>query len=54
MISDFDPGDLRETAGFGLRLDLGFALARLDLGFKLDRLAGEPLYHFHFSLGQAF
>lgn len=54
LISDFDPLDIRETAGFGLRLDLGFALARMDLGFKLDRLAGEPLYQIHFSLGQAF
>jgi outer membrane protein insertion porin family len=54
LISDFDPLNVRETAGFGFRLDLGFVLARMDLGFKLDRLAGEPLYHIHFSLGQAF
>lgn len=53
-ISDFDPLDIRKTAGLGLRLNLGFMLARLDFAFKLDRLSGESLFRLHFSLGQAF
>ncbi len=53
-ISDFDPLDIRKTAGFGIRLNLGFALARLDMGFKLDRREGESAFRLHFSLGQAF
>lgn len=53
-ISDLNPLDIRKTAGFGLRLNLGFALARLDLGFKLDRRDDESAFRLHFSLGQAF
>jgi outer membrane protein assembly complex protein YaeT len=53
-VSAFDPLDIRKTAGFGLRLNLGFALARLDFAFKLDRRSGESLFRLHFGLGQAF
>jgi outer membrane protein assembly complex protein YaeT len=53
-ISDFDPLDIRKTAGWGLRLDLGIVMGRLDWGFKLDRRSGESLSHIYFSLGQAF
>lgn len=53
-VSDIDLLDLRETAGFGLRVNLGFALARLDWGIKLDRRNGEAPFRIHFSLGQAF
>ncbi len=53
-ISDFDPGDLRKTAGFGLRFQTPFVLIRLDWGFKLDRQPGESLSQIFFSIGQAF
>jgi len=53
-IPDFDPLNIRKTAGLGLRLNLGFALGRLDLAFKLDRQDGESPYRLHFSLGQTF
>ena len=53
-ISDFDPTDLRKTAGFGLRFQTPFILIRLDWGFKLDRRPGESLSQIFFSIGQAF
>jgi len=52
--SDFNPFDLRKTAGFGLRLRTSFLLLRLDYGFKLDRKPGETRGAFFFSIGQAF
>ena len=53
-VSDFDPFEARETAGFGLRYQTPFALLRFDWGFKLDRRPGEPLSKIFFSIGQAF
>lgn len=53
-ISEFDPFDIRKTAGFGLRLHTPFVLVRFDWGFKLDRKPGEALSQIFFSIGQAF
>jgi outer membrane protein insertion porin family len=52
--SQFSLGDLRASAGFGLRLRTPFVLLRFDFGWKLDRRAGESRSAFHFSIGQAF
>ncbi len=53
-ISNFDPTDIRKTAGFGLRFQTPFILIRLDWGFKLDRRPGESPSQIFFSIGQAF
>jgi outer membrane protein assembly factor BamA len=52
--SDFNPFDVRTTAGAGLRLRTSFLLLRLDYGFKLDRKPGESRGGLFFSIGQAF
>ncbi len=52
--SDFNPFDVRKTAGAGLRLRTSFLLLRLDYGFKLDRKPGESRGGLFFSIGQAF
>ena len=56
---DIRLGELRPTAGFGLRYRSPLGPLRVDLGFNLDRqtLAGgarERGTVFHLSLGQAF
>ena len=53
-LSDFDPFQVRKSAGLGLRVRTPFFLLRLDYGFKLDRMPGERLGKFYFSIGQAF
>lgn len=53
-ISDFNPFDLRKTAGFGLRIQTSFVLVRFDWGFKLDSKPGESHSKFFLSVGQAF
>ena len=53
-LSDFSFGDLRETAGVGLRVRTPWFLVRGDYGVVLDRRAGEPRSRFYFSIGQAF
>ena len=53
-ISDFDPTDIRKTAGLGIRFQTPFILIRLDWGFKLDRRPGESMSQIFFSIGQAF
>ncbi|HZX10224.1 MAG TPA: BamA/TamA family outer membrane protein, partial [Acidobacteriota bacterium] len=53
-LSDFDPFDIRKTAGLGLRVHTSFMIFRLDWGFKLDPQPGEPRYKFFLSVGQAF
>ncbi len=52
--SDFNPFDVRKSAGLGLRVRTPFLLLRLDYGFKLDRRPGESRGTFFFSIGQAF
>jgi outer membrane protein insertion porin family len=57
-VTEFDLGDLRGSAGFGLRYRSPVGPIRVDVGFKMARrvLGGElePRAAFHFSLGQAF
>jgi outer membrane protein assembly factor BamA len=52
--TDFSLGDLRKTAGFGVRLRTKWVLVRGDYGFVLDPRAGERKSRFYFSIGQAF
>ena len=57
--TDFDLGDLRAAAGFGIRYQSPVGPIRIDLGFKLARreLAPGRLERrnvLHISLGQAF
>jgi outer membrane protein assembly complex protein YaeT len=54
QVSDFRVSDLREAAGFGLRIRNPFVVLRFDYGFKLDRRPGEKIGAFFFSIGQAF
>ena len=41
LVSDMTLGDLRYTAGLGLRYKSAFGPLRVDWGYKLDRRAGE-------------
>jgi outer membrane protein assembly complex protein YaeT len=52
--SDFSFGDIRKTAGVGLRLRAPWFLLRLDYGIVLDHRPGEPRGRVFFSIGQAF
>ena len=52
--SDFNPTDLRKSAGVGLRVYTPFVLIRADYGLKLDRRTGESAGAFFVSIGQAF
>jgi outer membrane protein insertion porin family len=54
LISDVDLGELRYTAGLGLRYKTSFGPLRVDWGYKLNRLPGEGPYHFHVTVGHAF
>jgi outer membrane protein insertion porin family len=53
-ISDFNPFEVRKSAGVGLRVRTPFFLLRADYGWKLDRRPGERPGGFFFSIGQAF
>lgn len=57
-VSEFDFGELRGSAGFGVRYRSPIGPVRLDLGFKMDRRelgrTLEPRSVLHFSIGQAF
>lgn len=53
-LSDIDKGDLRESAGLGLRYLTPWFVARVDYGFILDRKHGEDLGKFHLSLSTPF
>ena len=52
--TQMDLGELRGSAGFGLRYKSPIGPIRFDLGFKLDRRPNESPRAFHFSIGQAF
>jgi outer membrane protein insertion porin family len=54
LASDLDLGDLRYTAGLGLRYRSALGPLRVDWGRKLNRRQGEGAYRFHFALGYAF
>ncbi len=47
----FDLGELRQSAGFGIRFLTPVGPVRLDWGFKLDRREGEDLLELGFLLG---
>jgi outer membrane protein assembly complex protein YaeT len=53
-VSDVSFADLRESAGFGLRVRTPWFLVRGDYGMPLDRRPGERRGRFYFSIGQAF
>jgi outer membrane protein assembly complex protein YaeT len=53
-VTEFDLGELRGSAGFGVRYQSPIGPVRLDLGFKMDRRASENRSALHFSIGQAF
>jgi outer membrane protein assembly complex protein YaeT len=52
--TEFDLGQLRGSAGIGLRYRSPIGPIRFDIGFKLDRRELERPRAFHFSIGQAF
>ncbi len=57
-VTEFDLGEVRGSAGFGLRYLSPIGAIRVDLGFKLDRREVRGVLErptaIHFSLGQAF
>jgi outer membrane protein assembly complex protein YaeT len=53
-ISDFNPFDVRSSAGLGLRVRTPIVLIRVDYGIKLDRKPGESFGKLFVSIGQAF
>ncbi|HET6268123.1 MAG TPA: translocation/assembly module TamB domain-containing protein, partial [Acidobacteriota bacterium] len=54
LASDFDPSNIRNSAGFGVRFGAGGFLLRFDLGYNLQPKEFEPVRVFHFGIGQAF
>lgn len=53
-ISDFDLGEMRESAGAGLRYISPVGAVRLDYGYVLDREEDEDPWQIHFGVGFAF
>jgi outer membrane protein assembly factor BamA len=53
-VTELDLGELRGSAGFGVRYRSPIGPVRLDLGFKMDRRETESRTALHFSIGQAF
>ncbi|WP_457677666.1 outer membrane protein assembly factor BamA [Thermovibrio sp.] len=47
-------GDMRKSAGIGLRVLTPMGPIRLDLGWKLDRRSGESASQWHFGMGSYF
>ena len=54
FLRDFNPLDLRNTGGFGLRIDNPYVILRFDVGFNFNPMNDEPRVVFHFGIGQAF
>jgi outer membrane protein insertion porin family len=54
LVEDMDLGNLKYTAGLGVRYKTAFGPLRVDWGYKLNRRPGETPYHFHFTVGYAF
>ncbi len=53
-LSEYDPTDLRQVAGAGLRVATPIGPFRFEYGAILDRKADEPRGQFFISIGQAF
>jgi outer membrane protein insertion porin family len=53
-LSDFNPTDLRSSAGTGLRLDTPIGPLRIEYGWKLDRREGESAGEIIFAIGTVF
>jgi len=51
---DFDPTDLRTSAGIGFRWFSPLGPIRIDYGINLDREPGEKSAQFHFAIGSTF
>jgi len=52
--SDVSTGDLRCSAGAGIRYKTPVGPLRLDYGYKIDRRVDESVGELHFSIGHAF
>ena len=52
--TDFDPTNLRYSAGVGVRFFSPLGPMRLDLGYNLDRQPGEKSYQVNFTVGAPF
>lgn len=53
-IKDFDPFEVRQSFGFGLRLDTPLGLLRADIGYKINKKAQEKPYEVYISVGHIF
>ena len=53
-LGELSLSDLEYGAGFGLRIETPFGLARIDYGLPLTGRSGQPFGRWYFSLGQAF
>jgi outer membrane protein insertion porin family len=53
-VSDFDPTDIRSSAGLGLRLDTPIGPIRVEYGWKLDRRPDESAGELVFGIGVLF
>ncbi len=51
---EYKLGDMRKSAGIGLRVLTPMGPIRLDLGWKLDRRTGESSSEWHFGMGSYF
>jgi outer membrane protein insertion porin family len=54
VVSNISLGDLRYTAGVGVRYRTAVGPLRVDWGFKLNREPGESLSRVHVTVGHAF
>jgi len=54
LVGDFSLGDLRESAGAGLRFMTPIGPFRMEYSLILDRLPDEDQGQFYISIGQAF
>ncbi len=53
---DLDIGQLKYSAGFGVRYSTPIGTIGVDIGFPLNRIdpSQEPAYRIHFTIGQVF
>jgi outer membrane protein insertion porin family len=54
FVSDIDVGEIRASAGLGVRYRTAFGPVRLDWAYKLDREPDEAASRIHFTVGHAF